>query len=269
MLSIRIVKFYKKTIFLLFFIALRGYAQDIIYKQDGTSIKAKVIEIGSGEIKYKKFDNLEGPNYTLEKKEIILIVYANGTHELISPRISNERDLKKADVADVRYNNADGRNGLSFDLLDIFISNIGITYERYSESGRFGLRIPLSLSLRSGNSTYYSGPFVGANKRYSIATSFNYYPFGQIKNTYFAGINLSFGEYDYDYFNYTNYVSNSYRRSTTLIIGHVLNGYQLRVTPHFNMQFIVGLGLSKNNEVNVQSNVSSSVTFIFNMGYRF
>jgi len=37
---------------------IQSYSQDIITKNDGTEIKAKVQEILSTEIKYKKFDNI-------------------------------------------------------------------------------------------------------------------------------------------------------------------------------------------------------------------
>ena len=57
-------------------------AQDIIIKENGDEIKAKVIEVGITEIKYKKFDNETGPVYTILKSELFMIKYENGTKEL-------------------------------------------------------------------------------------------------------------------------------------------------------------------------------------------
>lgn len=53
-------------------------AQDTIYKYSGDTILAKVLEIGIENVKYSKFDNLDGPVYYLSKWEISSITYQNG-----------------------------------------------------------------------------------------------------------------------------------------------------------------------------------------------
>lgn len=57
-------------------------AQDKIYKTDKTVIDAKVTEINTSEIKYKKFSNLNGPAYIVPRKEVSMIVYENGEKEI-------------------------------------------------------------------------------------------------------------------------------------------------------------------------------------------
>ena len=57
--------------------------QDVILLKDGTEIKAKVTEIGVQDIKYKKFENLEGPVYVLKKSDVFMITYENGQKEVI------------------------------------------------------------------------------------------------------------------------------------------------------------------------------------------
>lgn len=54
------------------------FAQDVIHKLDGTTIEAKVKEIGESEIKYNRTDNISGPLYTINKKEVFKVVYENG-----------------------------------------------------------------------------------------------------------------------------------------------------------------------------------------------
>jgi hypothetical protein len=61
-----------------------GIAQDVITLKNGTDINALVQEVGDVEIKYKKFDNPNGPNYTLKKSEILIIRYENGTKDIFS-----------------------------------------------------------------------------------------------------------------------------------------------------------------------------------------
>ena len=53
-------------------------AQDIIIKNDGSEIKSKVIEVTLNEVKYKRFDNIDGPTFTLIKTDIFKINYQNG-----------------------------------------------------------------------------------------------------------------------------------------------------------------------------------------------
>jgi len=57
------------------------FAQDKIYKLKGSVIIAKVIEIGTDEIKYKLFDNPEGPVYVVDKSTLNRIEFADGRVE--------------------------------------------------------------------------------------------------------------------------------------------------------------------------------------------
>ncbi|MDR0473778.1 MAG: hypothetical protein LBH43_08950, partial [Treponema sp.] len=59
-------------------------AQDLIILKDGNVIEAKVIEISHSEIRYKRFDHLEGPTIVVLKADVLSIRYENGTSEIIS-----------------------------------------------------------------------------------------------------------------------------------------------------------------------------------------
>lgn len=63
--------------------ALTAAAQDIVTKKDGTDIRAKILEVGLDDIKYKASDNLGGPTYTLPLSDILMIQYGNGRREII------------------------------------------------------------------------------------------------------------------------------------------------------------------------------------------
>ncbi len=72
----------------LLFLNRFSYAQDTIVQKNGTRIPAKVLEIDKSDIRYKKFENIEGPSYVLPKSELSLIRYQNGsvdTFNLVSP----------------------------------------------------------------------------------------------------------------------------------------------------------------------------------------
>lgn len=59
-------------------------AQDIIILKNGNEIQAKVLEISSTEIKYKRFDNLDGPMLILSAVSVSAIKYENGAWEDIN-----------------------------------------------------------------------------------------------------------------------------------------------------------------------------------------
>lgn len=68
----------------LFCVSLMTMAQDVIVKNDGTTILSKVLEISSTEIKYKKWSNQDGPMYSIDRSEVHTINYQNGETEVIT-----------------------------------------------------------------------------------------------------------------------------------------------------------------------------------------
>ena len=72
----------KALLLVLFCFAAAGVkAQDILYFKNWESIKVKVVSIDEKEVEYKRFDNLEGPTYSLRIKKICRIEFENGTVE--------------------------------------------------------------------------------------------------------------------------------------------------------------------------------------------
>ena len=81
-------------------------AQDVITTKDGTDIKAKIIEVTSNEVKYKKLSNPNGPLFTINKSEILIIRYENGENEVIS---QSRRDYNSSNNYDDYNSNRGGR----------------------------------------------------------------------------------------------------------------------------------------------------------------
>ncbi len=86
----------KKLINLIIIIALSiisisADAQDLITKKDGTDIPAKILEITITEVKYKKFENLSGPTYTLLKSDILMVRYENGTNDVFNEPVKKDK----------------------------------------------------------------------------------------------------------------------------------------------------------------------------------
>ena len=59
-------------------------AQDVIFFGSNDSIVAKVVSIGTSEITYQKWSNLEGPSYSIKTEQIVAIRYANGTYDFFN-----------------------------------------------------------------------------------------------------------------------------------------------------------------------------------------
>ncbi len=66
------------------------FSQDIITKKSSEDIQAKVLEVTTTEIKYKKFDNLNGPTFTLLKSDVLMVRYENGTKDIFNEEKKNE-----------------------------------------------------------------------------------------------------------------------------------------------------------------------------------
>ena len=60
-------------------------AQDLIILKNGNKIEAKVLEISPTEIRYKRFDHLDGPTNIVMVINVHSIKYENGRTEIINP----------------------------------------------------------------------------------------------------------------------------------------------------------------------------------------
>lgn len=64
-------------------------ACDQIVLRNGDVIDAKVKEVGVNEIRYKKCDRQDGPDYTILKRDVLSIRYSNGEVERFSASVGN------------------------------------------------------------------------------------------------------------------------------------------------------------------------------------
>lgn len=68
------------------------FSQDIITKTNGEEVEVKVELIGVDDIKYKKFNHLDGPSYIINKTDVIDIKFENGIIENFNAR-NKENDI--------------------------------------------------------------------------------------------------------------------------------------------------------------------------------
>jgi hypothetical protein len=68
-----------------FFITIQSIAaQDIILKVSGDEIRAKVEEISTRSVRYKKWSNLSGPSYQIAASDVFMIKYENGDKDIFT-----------------------------------------------------------------------------------------------------------------------------------------------------------------------------------------
>lgn len=58
--------------------AAGAQAQDMVVMRDGTVVQAKVTKVGHDEVEYKKWNNQDGPLYTVKVADLLAINYQNG-----------------------------------------------------------------------------------------------------------------------------------------------------------------------------------------------
>lgn len=79
-------------------------AQDTIVKRNGEQILSKILEISTSEVKYKKFEFQDGPDFIENKSNIQLIKYTNG--------IKDEFELEPGyNVSNTKENKTDSYTG--------------------------------------------------------------------------------------------------------------------------------------------------------------
>jgi hypothetical protein len=95
------------------------FAQDVIVTKDGKKINAKVTEVNIDDVKYKNFDNQDGPTYTLLKSAVSSIRYQNGTEEtfeaITSPGLTPTPTPATSTTSATRTQPAQQRTGVQGD----------------------------------------------------------------------------------------------------------------------------------------------------------
>lgn len=168
---------------------LAAQAQDKLYKKDGTEIDSKVKSVGNNTVIYKRFDNQDGPEYTILKIDIAKIVYQNGTTDVFEGFDKETGNKKEPGSRKDKHEKYSGKYGKDiFSIIpaaytaavdgNINDVGIGICYERLLDKrGRIGFTLPLLMSFSStrdyANNSYN---YNGTNVTYGNYTSIYFMP---------------------------------------------------------------------------------------------
>lgn len=72
-------------------------SQDVITFKNGNEKKVKVLEVSPSEVKYKSFDNVEGPTYSDQKSTIFMIKYENGLKDIFNAETTEPTKISEAE----------------------------------------------------------------------------------------------------------------------------------------------------------------------------
>ena len=252
-----------KVILILFFISITSFcvAQDVIYKKDKTKIDAKVLEIGTSEVKYKPTSNPDGPLYSVSKSDIATIVFQNGTFEIFSSE-SNSR--KRVDSLSINF----CRNYIGVDIGQFVVTSIAMHYEHvFGKKGFISLGIPFSTGIGSRN----YGNNYPYGKIFATGLDVKYFPTGQGAFRYFAAPYFEWGIFKYSYYSYYSQYPYPYYEyyNGQHFAGGIKNGIQYQPTKHFCFTSDFGFGIKKDETHYANESIEPHFQANIIIGYRF
>lgn len=117
----------KLLLYSLLFISTVGYSQDVITLADGRTVNAKILELTTDQVKYKKTDNLEGPTYTVNLSDLSKIKYANGSEDTFTAKKSDAESTSetKSDVPPIFKGKFDVNDPETAAYIEAVVKNVG------------------------------------------------------------------------------------------------------------------------------------------------
>lgn len=200
------------------FIITAVKAQDKIYKKGGEVIKVKVLEIGVDEIKYKMFDNPDGPVYVMDKGRLIKVEFENGKTETYANTLQDPEE----------YADQHGKQ-IKVGFLSPLSGYLPITFEQNIAPGR-------SYELTLG--------IIGAGKNEVLRTNFNGTLETIRRNQ--AGAYIGAG---YKFYKLPTFFNRGVRRS------HIMQGFYVRPQVNTGIYKENVTGYKNNQEVVEKRNV--------------
>lgn len=95
----------KFFIFLMvFFATFIAAAQDVIVKNDNSTILCRIVEVNNNEVVYLKWSDLNGPRYIMDRSLIANINYQNGRQDKLNPQTSNAYAPSNQQTGIAQYN---------------------------------------------------------------------------------------------------------------------------------------------------------------------
>lgn len=255
------------TVFAISTAVTTAFAQDVIVLKNGDEIKSKVVEITPTEIKYKKFDNLEGPTIVILKSDVFMIKYANGTKEVMTA--SNESASVGSENPEPVNPGATGLYIMPLGFLQ-FGPVLGAE-DAASQNLSVGahIRIP-SLGLLTYAAFSSDGQAADKISGLGIGADVKYYSASVRKGFYFGGLL----EYMFGSATYSQGYTDEWKNSSTFLVIACDGGYKFDLSKGFFLNVGATLGAATTlsvtptvhpNDSSIMWNNNSSSTTAFGM----
>jgi hypothetical protein len=91
--TLKAIRVVVTILFLIYGLGMPARAQDLLKLKNGKEMKVSIIEEGTDIIKYREFDNPNGPVYSIKKEQVESVKYKKGNREIQAEQgktISNE-----------------------------------------------------------------------------------------------------------------------------------------------------------------------------------
>ncbi len=187
-------------------------AQDTLYIKKQLPVAVKILSINNDNIRYKRYDNLHGPDYVTRSSVVEKIIYENGTIQTVVEPVSIKKEKSPRQPKNYKWHT--GKTSFQLVASDLLLGLVTIEPERSFLNGRLSLRGMFSYGLIQAG---YMDTLInmddplfipsrvqpktlghyGNGKHYSTGASVYYFTDSVKKFNYFAGIGVSYGEFSY------------------------------------------------------------------------
>ncbi|MBC8265502.1 MAG: hypothetical protein H8E84_00890 [Flavobacteriales bacterium] len=227
----------KILLLLLMIVSVNTFAQDELIYRDGDTYEVKVIEITDTEVKYRKWNNLNGPIYTESQSELFMLIFENGEKEVFENENKSRNKSKISTNAfggDFFSSGEYGRRMTSISPLHLIGGGLTTYHEIFNQrKTKRSIRIPLMISLVSVDHDLY-------DYYYMTGVDHKYYPTkhagkikGYIGNSFMVGVIVD----EYIYYG-------SKRKETWEIINEkFIAGVNFHFTPKVALALEGGVGI--------------------------
>ena len=96
-----------KNLFLFLILAISVFtasAQDVIVKNDGSTVLCKIIGVNGSEVIYTKWSDVNGPQYIMDRSLVSNINYQDGRQEKLNEQVNNAYAPGNQQTGDANFN---------------------------------------------------------------------------------------------------------------------------------------------------------------------
>lgn len=283
-----------KLIAALFLFQKVAISQDKLVRTNSEIVLSKVIEITQTEVRYKKFDNLDGPVYTEDKSNFVSVIFENGKIEAI---VANQQNTNDKHNGKARFTalNPKYKNTIDFDFFSLYTADVSLQYTHYLKNEHFAITVPFRIgwyyktfngmyllmeennNYYTYNNYYYYSESDDRPKGFKLLTGVNVKYFykkavkfrGYIAPEFIVGVHQESRKYTYyDYNTQIQYVNTFKHTAGTLGIMGVW-GFQAVPSPRVTIKLEIAGGYAGM----IGKDISQHNTFVgratFAVGYNF